>query len=139
MLQKNKKLSALVLIFAFLIVLSSCSLLGDSDIEMQEIYQIKEGACGELILKEKLADNFDKALKKIEKEKTEFYQSYCPDEPCRELEFETYQIEVEGEIEEELDFKAVRVLDKRSGLLIEGVHEVITSNGYHYQIAWCPD
>lgn len=138
MQQRNRKISLLISTFAFLVILCSCSILEDAEIEMQEVYQMKD-SCGELILKEKLASNFKMAKKTFEKEEQEYYLSYCPDEPCSEIELETYELEVEEVFKSELKFTAIRVLDRQSGTLLHSVNDVLTSNGYHYNISWCPE
>jgi hypothetical protein len=135
--QKNIRIPVLVLISAFLIVISSCSVLEDSDIEMKEVYQIKEGACGELVLKERLAQNFDLAFIKLEAAKADFFQRYCPDAPCNDIKLETHQIKVEEKTDHK--FMAIWVLDKQDGTLLHSVNDVISSNGYHYNIGWCPE
>jgi hypothetical protein len=124
------------------IAVLSCTQYETNSINMEESYSIEEGACGNIILNQKLGEDFEKAIQIFEAEKSEFYLSSCPDEnPCHEIRLEYLDIEVTDSNGKspEIVFKGIRILDKNTGEMVQSVSDVITSNGYHYSINWCPD
>ena len=107
----------------------------------QTEYEITEGACGSVIYQEHIARNFEIAYNKLEKQESENYSKYCPNDPCYEIKLEYYKIEVvdENNVTPSEQFFAIWVLDKETNMLLHSVHEVITDRGNLYYIAWCPD
>ena len=120
----------------------SCSTNETDTSIMKESYSIEEGACGNIVLIERLGEDFEEAVQKYETEKSEFYLSFCPDEkPCSEIILEFVDLEVYNSNGKspEVTFKGVMILDKDTGELLQSMSDAITSNGYHYTISWCPD
>lgn len=107
----------------------------------QTTYTVIEGACGNIFYQEKIATNFETAYNEIEKRKTKYFSTHCPNVPCHEVKLEYYQIAVvdENSIAPSEQFFAIQVLDKHTKMLLHSVSEVITNNGNLYTLTWCPD
>lgn len=131
-------IAALLLTFSF----AACDeIVQSSDIQMEQSYEIVSGACGTVELQERISLNLLGSVKILEDKWSEYYSSGCPDEFCKEISIELSEIEVTDSenIPPSLPFYAVRVIDNSNGLIVHGVSEVVTFNGYLYQINWCPD
>jgi hypothetical protein len=111
-------------------------------VTMEDEYTVREGICGTVILKEQLGKSFSEAKQIYFTEKSKFYSSSCPDgNPCISIQLDYLFMEVinsNGKIPE-AEFLGMRVLNKDSGNLLESVSDVITSNGYHYEINRCKE
>lgn len=133
---------ASVFALAVIVGVSACTIVqSKSEIKLEESYEITKGACGSIVMNERMGDDFQEAFNKLKKEKQEYYSKWCPEAPCHNIKLETKEIEVvddKGNVPK-ISFKAVRVLDKETGHLLHGLNDVIADNGYHYHIAWCPD
>lgn len=58
-----------ILLISLGFLFSSCEFFRDEQIEMQEVYSITDGACGSLVLDERLGSDFRQAFKKFKTQK----------------------------------------------------------------------
>lgn len=125
------------------LILASCELFesGPAEPSMQDSYEITQGACGTVEMQQKLGRNFNEALAILESVQSKRYSRSCPDAPCHDIRLNPYELEVEdhrGNIPD-AKFQAIRVEDLQTDLIVHGVVDVLTSNGYYYRINWCPE
>ena len=105
------------------------------------VYQVTKGACGRVVLDERIGADYTSAFKTIEAREVESFNKYCPDPPCNKIRLEAFELEVADEkgVAPAAKFFGLKVLDQDSGSLLHSVSEVITSSGYLYRLEWCLD
>jgi len=128
--------------FVIVILCSSCrenEPINSPVISSPPQYKIVKGACGVVIYQENLGADYEAALKELEKIKSEYFLKSCPNAPCYEIILESFLLEVvdENNVKPTVQFNAIRVLDKKTKMLLHSVSEVITSDGNLYIISWC--
>lgn len=98
------------------------------------IYQVTNGACGEIVFVEKVGVDFSSAFGIVEARKLEVYGR-------DELTLKAYALKVianDGSVPD-MEFYAIRVLSAQTGTHLHSVSEVITSRGDLFKLVWCPD
>lgn len=121
-----------------LVSLAACELFNEGDIsnitELEQEYNITRGACGTIVKQERLGGSFGSALSELEEIVADFLPGY-------DFRLEPASIEVENKDGKTpaVRFRSIRVLNKENNLLIYGLSDVLTSNGYYYKIHWCPE
>ncbi|MEX2471209.1 MAG: hypothetical protein WEA34_03460 [Gemmatimonadota bacterium] len=97
-----------------------------------EVYQITEGACGEVVFLENLGLDLASAIEILKERKIEQFGDVA---------LETYRLELmdqSGNTPQGV-FHAVRVLEGDTPLLAHSVVDVVTSDGDLFHLEWCPD
>ena len=116
-----------------LVLFAGCDLAGGSQ-RSALAYRITDGACGEIVFVENLADDFDSAFQMIEAQKVEEYGRENVTLEVRELGV----VDSQGETPR-AEFYAVHVLSADNGTHLHSVSEVISSDGDLFHLVWCPD
>lgn len=112
---------------------TACDVLsGSTEPNVDARYEIVHGVCGTLTYQGRIGIDDEMALRVLEAQKREQYTGVELDV------FEITVVDENGDVPNP-SFYAVRVVDRSSGHIVHGLHEVITSNGALYHIQWCPD
>lgn len=138
----SMNISSVLFLLCTIAALTSCNTFqNESNILMQESYEVVQGACGTINLSGRMAENYDNALKELKREKQDYFSQGCPDAPCHEIKLKPGELVVIDDKDQNppVTFYKIRVLDKYDEELLHSVVDVITSNGYYYKIHWCPD
>jgi hypothetical protein len=137
------KCSLAAAVFSFSLAINACkeSTVSNNHIGNQTEFLITDGACGSITFVEQIGYDFISAFKELEKRKVIEFSRYCPDNPCAEVVLEPFEINVSDKYNNipPEKFFAIRVLDKKTGLLMHSVSEVITTYGDLFRINWCLD
>lgn len=98
------------------------------------IYQVTEGACGEVHFVENLGTDLATAIGVLEGREAERFGA-------GRVTLEAFRLQVvdqDGAVPR-AEFYAVRVVDTDTQLLAHSVVEVVTTEGDLFRLEWCPD